>query len=118
MSLVCMKERNIRKPLEESRANYKWGLSLWRAPRVCLSNNTTQPQRNSTRIAISTQVHFAKKFLPKCPRWCSVGLLRNSFVNAMLINPLVGNVPYNMGEEQLIDAFKSVGQVVGFRYVP
>jgi hypothetical protein len=48
---------------------------------------------------------------------------------------IVGNVPYNMGEvrarglsllltrnttllsqEQLIDAFKSVGQVVGFRY--
>ncbi|KAI0795523.1 hypothetical protein C8Q75DRAFT_746382 [Abortiporus biennis] len=29
----------------------------------------------------------------------------------------VGNVPYNMGEEQLIDAFKSVGQVVGFRLV-
>ncbi|TFK53142.1 hypothetical protein OE88DRAFT_1807033 [Heliocybe sulcata] len=29
----------------------------------------------------------------------------------------VGNVPYNMGEEQLIDAFKSVGQVIGFRLV-
>ncbi|EKM56704.1 uncharacterized protein PHACADRAFT_93372, partial [Phanerochaete carnosa HHB-10118-sp] len=29
----------------------------------------------------------------------------------------VGNVPYNMAEEQLIDAFKSVGQVVGFRLV-
>lgn len=29
----------------------------------------------------------------------------------------VGNVPYNMGEEQLIDVFKSVGQVVGFRLV-
>lgn len=29
---------------------------------------------------------------------------------------LVGNVPYTMGEEQLIDVFKSVGQVVGFRY--
>ncbi|KAH9994558.1 hinge domain of cleavage stimulation factor subunit 2-domain-containing protein [Russula compacta] len=29
----------------------------------------------------------------------------------------VGNVPYNMGEEQLIDVFKSVGQVVGFRYL-
>ncbi|KAH9942057.1 hypothetical protein B0H21DRAFT_751451 [Amylocystis lapponica] len=28
----------------------------------------------------------------------------------------VGNVPYNMGEEQLIDVFKTVGQVVGFRY--
>ncbi|KAH8998057.1 hinge domain of cleavage stimulation factor subunit 2-domain-containing protein [Lactarius akahatsu] len=28
----------------------------------------------------------------------------------------VGNVPYNMGEEQLIDVFKSVGQVVGFRH--
>jgi len=28
---------------------------------------------------------------------------------------VVGNVPYNMGEEQLIDVFKSVGQVVGFR---
>jgi len=28
----------------------------------------------------------------------------------------VGNVPYNMGEDQLIDVFKSVGQVVGFRY--
>jgi hypothetical protein len=27
----------------------------------------------------------------------------------------VGNVPYNMGEEQLIDVFKSVGQVIGFR---
>jgi hypothetical protein len=39
-------------------------------------------------------------------------------VNAMLIDSSVGNVPYNMGEEQLIDAFKSVGQVVGFRYVP
>ncbi|EPQ51913.1 hypothetical protein GLOTRDRAFT_5423, partial [Gloeophyllum trabeum ATCC 11539] len=30
---------------------------------------------------------------------------------------LVGNVPYNMGEEQLIDVFKSVGQVIGFRLV-
>jgi len=30
---------------------------------------------------------------------------------------LVGNVPYNMGEEQLIEVFKSVGQVVGFRCV-
>ncbi|KAI0356982.1 hypothetical protein OH77DRAFT_1452035 [Trametes cingulata] len=29
----------------------------------------------------------------------------------------VGNVPYTMGEEQLIDVFKSVGQVVGFRLV-
>ncbi|KAJ4489997.1 hypothetical protein J3R30DRAFT_3653485 [Lentinula aciculospora] len=29
----------------------------------------------------------------------------------------VGNVPYNMGEEQLIDVFRSVGQVVGFRLV-
>lgn len=29
----------------------------------------------------------------------------------------VGNVPYNMGEEQLIDVFKTVGQVVGFRLV-
>ncbi|TCD62134.1 Cleavage stimulation factor subunit 2 tau variant [Steccherinum ochraceum] len=29
----------------------------------------------------------------------------------------VGNVPYNMGEEQLIEAFKTVGQVVGFRLV-
>ncbi|KAK7027342.1 hypothetical protein VNI00_015305 [Paramarasmius palmivorus] len=29
----------------------------------------------------------------------------------------VGNVPYNMGEEQLIDVFKSVGQVIGFRLV-
>lgn len=29
----------------------------------------------------------------------------------------VGNVPYNMGEDQLIDAFKRVGQVVGFRLV-
>ncbi|EJD52091.1 hypothetical protein AURDEDRAFT_142864 [Auricularia subglabra TFB-10046 SS5] len=29
----------------------------------------------------------------------------------------VGNVPYNMGEEQLIDVFKNVGQVVGFRLV-
>ncbi|KAI0080420.1 hypothetical protein K474DRAFT_1689233 [Panus rudis PR-1116 ss-1] len=29
----------------------------------------------------------------------------------------VGNVPYNMGEEQLIEAFKSVGQVIGFRLV-
>ncbi|KAI0317988.1 hypothetical protein OF83DRAFT_1163669 [Amylostereum chailletii] len=29
----------------------------------------------------------------------------------------VGNVPYNYGEEQLIDVFKSVGQVVGFRLV-
>ncbi|KAI0826197.1 hypothetical protein BC629DRAFT_57247 [Irpex lacteus] len=29
----------------------------------------------------------------------------------------VGNVPYHMGEEQLIEAFKSVGQVVGFRLV-
>ncbi|TFK31498.1 hinge domain of cleavage stimulation factor subunit 2-domain-containing protein [Crucibulum laeve] len=29
----------------------------------------------------------------------------------------VGNVPYNMGEDQLIDIFKSVGQVVGFRLV-
>jgi hypothetical protein len=28
---------------------------------------------------------------------------------------LVGNVPYNMGEDQLIDVFKSVGQVIGFR---
>ena len=28
----------------------------------------------------------------------------------------VGNVPYNMGEDQLIDVFKSVGQVIGFRY--
>jgi hypothetical protein len=27
----------------------------------------------------------------------------------------VGNVPYNMGEDQLIDVFKSVGQVIGFR---
>ncbi|PPQ65972.1 hypothetical protein CVT24_011189 [Panaeolus cyanescens] len=29
----------------------------------------------------------------------------------------VGNVPYNMGEEQLIEVFKTVGQVVGFRLV-
>ncbi|KAF9476034.1 hypothetical protein BDN70DRAFT_914686 [Pholiota conissans] len=29
----------------------------------------------------------------------------------------VGNVPYNMAEEQLISVFKSVGQVVGFRLV-
>ncbi|KAJ7594058.1 hypothetical protein C8J56DRAFT_925911 [Mycena floridula] len=29
----------------------------------------------------------------------------------------VGNVPYNMGEEQLIEVFKSAGQVVGFRLV-
>ncbi|KAF9045242.1 hypothetical protein BJ165DRAFT_1415368 [Panaeolus papilionaceus] len=29
----------------------------------------------------------------------------------------VGNVPYNMGEDQLIEVFKSVGQVVGFRLV-
>ncbi|KAF8240990.1 hypothetical protein L208DRAFT_1427248, partial [Tricholoma matsutake] len=29
----------------------------------------------------------------------------------------VGNVPYNMGEDQLIDVFKSVGQVIGFRLV-
>ncbi|KAJ6588366.1 hypothetical protein B0H19DRAFT_1098954 [Mycena capillaripes] len=29
----------------------------------------------------------------------------------------VGNVPYNMGEDALIDVFKSVGQVVGFRLV-
>lgn len=29
----------------------------------------------------------------------------------------VGNVPYDMGEEQLIEVFKSVGQVVGFRLV-
>ncbi|KAH9929032.1 uncharacterized protein BXZ73DRAFT_102184 [Epithele typhae] len=29
----------------------------------------------------------------------------------------VGNVPYNMAEEQLIDVFKSVGQVVGLRLV-
>jgi len=29
----------------------------------------------------------------------------------------VGNVPYNMSEEALIDVFKSVGQVVGFRLV-
>ncbi|KAI0037082.1 hypothetical protein K488DRAFT_75631 [Vararia minispora EC-137] len=29
----------------------------------------------------------------------------------------VGNVPYNYGEEQLIEVFKSVGQVVGFRLV-
>ncbi|EDR10275.1 uncharacterized protein LACBIDRAFT_178467 [Laccaria bicolor S238N-H82] len=27
----------------------------------------------------------------------------------------VGNVPYNMAEDQLIDVFKSVGQVIGFR---
>jgi cleavage stimulation factor subunit 2 len=29
----------------------------------------------------------------------------------------VGNVPYNMGEEQLVEVFKSVGQVVGFRSI-
>ncbi|TRM67047.1 hypothetical protein BD626DRAFT_484591 [Schizophyllum amplum] len=29
----------------------------------------------------------------------------------------VGNVPYNMSEEELIDVFKSVGEVVGFRLV-
>ncbi|KAI6038616.1 hypothetical protein EDC04DRAFT_2569482, partial [Pisolithus marmoratus] len=29
----------------------------------------------------------------------------------------VGNVPYHMGEEQLIEVFKTVGQVVGFRLV-
>ncbi|KAF8153242.1 hypothetical protein B0H34DRAFT_722769 [Crassisporium funariophilum] len=29
----------------------------------------------------------------------------------------VGNVPYNMGEDQLIEVFKSVGQVIGFRLV-
>ncbi|EIN14502.1 hypothetical protein PUNSTDRAFT_110583 [Punctularia strigosozonata HHB-11173 SS5] len=29
----------------------------------------------------------------------------------------VGNVPYNMGEDQLIDVFKSVGEVIGFRLV-
>ncbi|KAF9027525.1 hypothetical protein BDZ89DRAFT_1160759 [Hymenopellis radicata] len=29
----------------------------------------------------------------------------------------VGNVPYNMGEDQLTDIFRSVGQVVGFRLV-
>ena len=33
-----------------------------------------------------------------------------------LMTKAVGNVPYNMGEEQLIEVFKSVGQVVGFRY--
>lgn len=39
------------------------------------------------------------------------------FFLARLLNfTTVGNVPYNMGEDQLIDAFKSVGQVVGFRY--
>lgn len=30
---------------------------------------------------------------------------------------LVGNVPYNMNEESLIEIFKRVGTVVGFRYV-
>jgi len=29
----------------------------------------------------------------------------------------VGNVPYNMGEDQLIEVFKAVGHVVGFRLV-
>ncbi|KAF8958943.1 hypothetical protein BDZ97DRAFT_1906346 [Flammula alnicola] len=29
----------------------------------------------------------------------------------------VGNVPYNMAEEQLINVFRSVGQVIGFRLV-
>ena len=29
----------------------------------------------------------------------------------------VGNVPYNMGEDQLVEVFKSVGQVVGFRSI-
>jgi RNA recognition motif-containing protein len=29
----------------------------------------------------------------------------------------VGNVPYNMKEDTLIDVFKKVGTVVGFRYV-
>lgn len=29
----------------------------------------------------------------------------------------VGNVPYDMGEEQLIEAFKEVGTVIGFRLV-
>ncbi|KAJ7253070.1 hypothetical protein B0H12DRAFT_603148 [Mycena haematopus] len=29
----------------------------------------------------------------------------------------VGNVPYNMSEDALIDVFKSVGQVIGFRLV-
>ncbi|KAF9557803.1 hypothetical protein CPC08DRAFT_764350 [Agrocybe pediades] len=29
----------------------------------------------------------------------------------------VGNVPYNMTEEQLVGIFKSVGQVIGFRLV-
>ncbi|KAL1745954.1 hypothetical protein HDZ31DRAFT_81554 [Schizophyllum fasciatum] len=31
--------------------------------------------------------------------------------------PQVGNVPYNMSEEELIEVFKSVGDVVGFRLV-
>jgi hypothetical protein len=47
--------------------------------------------------------------------------VRKYLVNVVgsIVNPLchaVGNVPYTMGEEQLINTFKSVGQVVGFRY--
>ena len=36
--------------------------------------------------------------------------------NWFLYSISVSNVPYNMGEDQLIDVFNSVGQVIGFRY--
>lgn len=43
-------------------------------------------------------------------------ILKNSlFILLELTSLTVGNVPYNMGEDQLIDVFKSAGQVVGFR---
>ena len=37
-------------------------------------------------------------------------------ITYLLVIKSVGNVPYNMGEDTLIDVFKKVGQVVGFRY--
>lgn len=41
--------------------------------------------------------------------------LRNSRIAVPCSFPTVGNIPYDMSEEQLIDVFREVGTVVGFR---
>ena len=50
----------------------------------------------------------------KSSLWCAGSL--PSITGFRVYAASVGNVPYNMGEDQLIDVFKSVGQVIGFRY--
>jgi hypothetical protein len=54
-----------------------------------------------------------------CQKSYSVRCKSSAWIaNLTNIQPLpVGNVPYNMAEEQLISVFRSVGQVIGFRFV-